>query len=119
MKYVYFWLKELLVIAPMLIAPFLFYYSSLYFLAHFSFIDVSCNNNFFEQWNTYLLYVQLKKEEARFTYFLNILLFQGRHRTHKPGTEACHILALLLHSTIGSCDVIEAASWWVILLFGW
>lgn len=61
----------------------------------------------------------VKKRRSLFYIFLNILLFQGRHRTHKPGTEACHILALLLHSTIGSCDVIEAASWWVILLFGW
>jgi len=41
MKYVYFWLKELLVIAPMLIAPFLFYYSSLYFLGVFEAKDAN------------------------------------------------------------------------------
>ncbi|WP_048908705.1 hypothetical protein [Shewanella baltica] len=35
MKYVYIWWRELLIIAPMVIVPFLFYYSSLYFLGVF------------------------------------------------------------------------------------
>ncbi|WP_047533100.1 hypothetical protein [Shewanella sp. ZOR0012] len=41
MKYVYCWLKELLIIAPMLIVPFLFYFSSLYFLGVFEAKDAN------------------------------------------------------------------------------
>ncbi len=72
---------------------------------------ISLNNE------THIFVICSVKKRSLFYIVLNILIFQGRHRTHKPGTEACHKLALLLHSTIGSCDVIEAASWWVVLLF--
>lgn len=69
--------------------------------------------------HTRLVYVQFKKKLVLHIFKYSLVPFQGRHCTHKPGTKACHTLALLLHSTIGSCDVIKAASWWVVLLFGW